>query len=96
MNNTTTDEATPKSILSDAVESEIVADKQLRVDIDAILQRVKSLPTSRERSLTRTKLEEAVMWLGMDLKRLGTPNPYPNSRDVTNTIVDPTADGLKF
>lgn len=86
----------PKTFLSDAVESGIIADKQLRVDIDAILQRVKALPPSRERSLARTKLEEAVMWLGMDLKRLGTPNPYPNSRDVGNTIVDPTADGLKL
>lgn len=77
-------------------EQDIIADKQLRVDIDAILQVLKALPPSRERSLARTKLEEAVMWLGMDLKRLGTPNPYPNSRDVGNTIVDPTADGLKL
>ncbi len=77
-------------------EEEIVFNKQTRVDIDNVLQRVKDAPPSRERSLCRTKLEEAVMWLGMDLKRLGNPNPYPNSRDVTNTIVDKTADGLKL
>ena len=75
---------------------EIVADKSLRQDTDAIIQRVKDLPTSRERSLAITKLQEAVMWLGMDLKRLGTPNPYPNSKDPSNTIVEPTADGLKL
>lgn len=77
-------------------DDEIIADKQLRVEIDAVTQKVKELPTSQERSLTVTKLQEATMWLGMDLKRLGTPNPYPNSRDVTNTIVDPAADGLKL
>lgn len=77
-------------------EHEVVADKQLRVEIDGLLQRVKVLPGSRERSLCRTKLEEAVMWLGMDLKRIGTPNPYPNSKDPSNTVVDPTADGLKL
>lgn len=36
------------------------------------------------------------MWLGMDLKRLGEANPYPNSKDPTNAIVDTTADGLKL
>lgn len=77
-------------------EQEIIGIKQLRVDGDALIQRVKDLPSSRERSLVVTKLQEAVMWLGMDLKRLGTPNPYPNSRDVTNTVVDPTADNLKL
>lgn len=77
-------------------DEEIIVDKQLRVDGDALIQRVKELPPSRERSLVITKLQEAVMWLGMDLKRIGTDNPYPNSRDTTNTIVDPTAQGLKL
>ena len=63
----------------------------------AKIQEVKNLPASRERSLTITKLQEAVMWLGMDLKRLGTPNPYPSSKDPsTGTAIEPTADGLKF
>lgn len=37
-------------------ETEIVANKQLRKDIDEIVQRVKELPASRERSLAITKL----------------------------------------
>lgn len=58
---------------------------------------MKTLPASRERSLAITKLQEAVMWLGMDLKRLGTPNPYPSSKDPsTGTVIEPTADGLKL
>lgn len=76
---------------------EIVANKALRKVIDSIIQEVKDLPASRERSLAITKLQEAVMWLGMDLKRLGTPNPYPSSKDPsTGSRIEPTADGLKL
>ncbi len=77
-------------------EQEIIANKRQRVALDERIQDIKNLPPSRERSLVITKLQEAVMWLGMDLKRLGTATPYPNSKDPTNAIVDPTADGLKL
>lgn len=83
-------------------EQEVVEDKALRRDIDAIIQRVKALPSSRERSLAITKLQEGVMWIGMDLKRIGeinpslVTNPYPNSKDPSNAKIDPTAGGLKL
>jgi hypothetical protein len=77
-------------------EQEVIFDKRLRKELDDKVQELKSAPASRERSIAITKLQEAVMWLGMDLKRLGEANPYPNSKDVTNTQIDPTADGLKF
>ncbi len=151
-------------------DTHIILDKELRRDIDAIIQRLKydslnpavpARPTrpSRERSLAITKLQEAVMWLGMDLKAIndespqpsvppksvrqcaeeayqrygavtdfknfrGDPmpafadlgekiraaweaavtvrdvplpsNPYPNSKDPSNTVIDKTADGLKL
>lgn len=77
-------------------DEEIILNKQLRRDLDDKTQLVKSLPPSRERSICITKLQEAVMWLGQDLKRLDAPNPYPNSKDPTNTKIDPVADGLKF
>lgn len=83
-------------------KQEIVANKELRRDIDAQIQKTKSLPPSRERSLAITKLQEAVMWLGMDLKRINdaapgaVENPYPNSKDPSNTVIDKTADGLKL
>lgn len=60
------------------------------------LQTLKDLPKSRERSLAITKLQEAIMWLGMDLKRLNEDNPYPDSYDPTNTKIAPTADNLKL
>ena len=76
---------------------EIVANKQLRKDLDEKIQEVKNLPASRERSLAITKLQEAVMWLGMDLKRLNETDPYPSSKDPsTGDKIEPTADGLKF
>ena len=77
-------------------ELEVTENKRLRKELDEKIQEVKSLPGSRERSLCITKLQEAVMWLGMDLKRLGEANPYPNSKNPENTKIEPTADGLKF
>lgn len=77
--------------------SEIQTIKHLRKQIDNVIQDVKQLESCRETSLVITKLQEAVMWLGMDLKRLGAPNPYPNSKDPsTGDVVEPTADNLKF
>ena len=79
------------------INLEIPKVKQLRKDIDDVIQRVKDLDNCREVSICITKLQEAVMWLGMDLKRIGDTNPYPNSKDPsTGTKIDPTADNLKF
>lgn len=79
------------------INLEIPKVKQLRKDIDAVIQRVKALDGCREVSICITKLQEAVMWLGMDLKRIGDINPYPNSKDPsTGTKIEPTADNLKF
>jgi len=81
----------------DPAFAEIVQTKEFRVELDAVLQKIKdSSRKSRERSLVVTKLQEAIMWLGMDLKDLGAANPYPNSYNPQNNIVDPTADGLKL
>jgi hypothetical protein len=78
-------------------EHEVVENKRLRQATDAIIQEVKALPSSRERSLAITKLQEGVMWLGMDLKRLGESNPYPSSKNPeTGTTIEPTADNLKL
>ena len=78
-------------------EFEVKEDKRLRKELDDKIQEIKNLPVSRERDLSITKLQEAVMWLGMDLKRLGESNPYPSSKDPsTGTKIEPTADGLKF
>lgn len=78
-------------------EKEVVANKTLRKETDQIIQKIKELPPSRERSLAITKLQEGVMWLGMDLKRLNEPNPYPSSKDPsTGDKIEPTADNLKL
>lgn len=74
-----------------------IEDKTWRVALDTALQQIKTSTKSRERSLVITKLQEAIMWLGMDLKELGTtPNPYPNSYNPSNTIIEKPADGLKM
>ena len=79
------------------INLEIPKVKKLRKDIDYIIQQVTTLDGCREVSICITKLQEAVMWLGMDLKRIGDINPYPNSKDPsTGTKIEPTADNLKF
>ena len=77
-------------------ENEVKLDKQLRKDLDAQLQILQEAGKSRERSLAITKIQEAIMWLGMDLKRLGTENPYPESKNPESLEIHPTADGLKM
>jgi hypothetical protein len=53
--------------------------------------------SSPERDIAITKIQEAIMWLGMDLKAIGeTPNPYPHSYDPKSPVIEPTADGLKL
>jgi hypothetical protein len=95
-NTLTTEPPLPIGTTFTPLELDIMADKNLRVDIDQQLQELKGLKASPERGIAQVKLQEAIMWLGMDLKRLGAPNPYPNSKDPTNAVVDPTADGLKL
>lgn len=90
-----------QSITVEGLEKEICKNKQLRKDLDIQLQILKESSPSRERALAITKTQEAIMWLGMDLKRLGeltgqTSNPYPSSYDPTTTKVEPTADNLKL
>jgi hypothetical protein len=75
----------------------ITETKQLRRDLDDKLQHLKDSPrNSRERSISITKLQEAIMWLGMDLKDLGGPAPYPQSYNPESKAIEPTADGLKL
>jgi hypothetical protein len=84
------------NMTQDKFEGEVKLDKQLRKDLDALLQKLQVADKSRERSLAITKIQEAIMWLGMDLKRLGTDNPYPESKNPESLRIDPTADGLKM
>ena len=78
------------------IKVEVPAIKQLRQDIDDVIQRVRTLESCRETSLVITKLQEAVMWLGMELKRLNQPDPYPESKNPNSMRIEPTADNLKL
>lgn len=78
-------------------DKDIMLTKQFRKDMDEILQRVKSCSCKcREYSLCVTKMQEAIMWLGMALKEMGTENPYPDSYNPENAKVAPTSDGLRM
>lgn len=77
------------------MEEQIKAIKQCRVDLDTALQKVHTLPPSREVSLSITNIQQGIMWLGMELRRIGTPNPYPESYNPDSTKIEPTTD-VKF
>lgn len=66
------------------IEKEIFVTKELRKDIDEIIQRVKSLNQNRETSLTITKLQEGAMWLDMNLKRLVNINSFSEDSSIGN------------
>lgn len=85
--------------------------KQERKDLDEVLQRMKSQVENLEASgescknhreaianqiLSVRDAESAIMRLGMVLKNVGNPNPYPTSYDPSSPRVEPTADGLKL
>ena len=76
----------------------VIENKRWRQTLDAILQDIKGTARkSRERSLLITKLQEAIMWAGMDLKALHDGRTcYPDSYDPSNTHVAPNVDGLKM
>lgn len=77
-------------------DAQIIADKELRSDLDAQLQKLKAMTPSRERAISITKIQEAIMWLCVDLKRLSDARPYHSSYDPSNAHIEPTADGLKL
>lgn len=95
----------------------IAQTKQSRKDLDNCLQALREnadrdytglrhpdhcVRSSRERSMAITKIQEAIMWLGMDLKAINeevpgsAPNPYPQSYDPSSPKVEPTSEGLKL
>jgi hypothetical protein len=91
-------------------EKAIIAAKTFRKDADDLLQRMKQHKEHirnqgdmedigeviAQHTLSIRDLESCIMRQGMALKYIGNPNPYPNSKDPSNTIVEPTADGLKM
>ena len=91
--------------MSDAeqMETNVSQTKRFRKELDEVLQELKNAGRKgRERSLSVTKIQEAIMWLGMDLKEqnnegmAGCDNPYPESYNPASQAIEPTADGLKL
>ena len=50
------------------------------------------IPGERYTCKAIDSLELSKMWLGKCLKELGTTNPYPESKNPNNEIIEPTAD----
>lgn len=80
------------------IDGKINATKHWRKELDVVLQQLRP-PTdhSRERSEAITKIQSAIMWLGMDLEEMaGGVSCYEHGYDPSNAKVDLPADGVKL
>lgn len=71
-------------------DAKIIHVKELRQRIKGVLGMLEQAGPSRECSLCRTKLQEAGMWLGMELRRLADGvSCYTEANDTSHARVDP-------
>lgn len=72
--------------------------RTIRAIIDTFINTAERFPVkSREISLCRTELQRAKHFLGLYLSLcMEAENPYPNSSDSTNTIIEPQAEHNNF
>lgn len=71
--------------------------RSMRAQIDTFINTAKHFTEhfgkrSREMSLAHTELQRAKHLLGLHLGFIGSENPYPNSMDSTNQIIDKQAE----
>lgn len=80
----------------DLVKQEKKEIKRLMLILDKNLQELRGLKfSSKEKNISIIKLQETIMWLGMDLKRLRFPSGAPFLDDRTNnSYVDFNITGL--
>lgn len=64
------------------IKKEIYRVRKYKKEIEAIAQSIKALKPNRERSLTITKLQEAIMWLESDLKDLNVTKYQLNKKTL--------------
>lgn len=80
----------------------LYASKLTRQDLDQQIKRWQLCQThkqnpdlqkcDRELEYAIKALQEARMWFGMVLQKVGEPYPYPNGETVNSPYVDPPAD----
>ncbi|MCU7518557.1 MAG: hypothetical protein HF307_19470 [Ignavibacteria bacterium] len=81
----------PRSTESEITEKRIKTIKAMREDLVSFMG-IKEHISNRETSLCVTKLEEARMWMGKLLGKLGTEYPYPESMDPASKKIEPPTD----
>lgn len=69
--------------------------RTIRQKIDHLMIQTKKYDVNRETSLAYTNTQRGSMWLGLVLKALQEPNPYPESTNTASTKIEPRADQAK-
>lgn len=64
----------------------------LRVKIDGAIKALEAFVPSRELALVKTKLQEAKMWAGKELERMGSELPAEYRDEATTDEPEPTPD----
>lgn len=79
-----------------APEQLIRETKSFRKQLDVVLQALSGAERkTRERSLAVTRIEEGIMWLGMDLKALADGvSCYPEGYNPDSVVVGKSPDGV--
>ena len=62
--------------------------RAMRVRLDEIYQRFDKLPKTREVASAKTGVQTGFMFLGLELAHLGSGNPYPESMNASNSIIE--------
>lgn len=60
----------------------------IRLHVDRAINTTSKILTSRECALAFTNIQRTKMWLGKMLGELGKDNPYPNSTNSANNIIE--------
>lgn len=76
-------------------DERILETKRIRRDLQDLMRRIETVMPSRVSCIAYERLEEGSMWLGKHLRGLADTDPYPNSMDPSNSIVDPEASELR-
>lgn len=66
--------------------------RNIRVSLDSVFTLAGMLQKSREIASAITSFEVSKMMLGKVLSTLGTPNPYPESKNPASPKIEPTAE----
>lgn len=69
--------------------------KSHRIEVNKIINTIRTYPTNRELALAITSAQMARQWMGKMLGTLNTKHPYPESTNPESPVIEPMAEDTK-